>query len=197
MKTADWKRLTKPVLQGDGWRVSKALTYRVPVGWVLHGLLAEDSAANHPSFYLWMVRMPLVVPTDVVDLSWSERFGDSSRTFDPTREEAQGALVQAAELISRQSADGEVVVDPPGGADNVRMQEARAYGLVLKGDVAGAIEVLDRVHRYQARFAWEEELVQRAGDMRSLIAGGRLRQAVQRLETWRSGTLAALGVLPG
>src|ERR687896_398742 len=117
MRTADWKRLTEPVL-GDDWRTSKALTYRVPIGWVLHGLLAEDSAAHRPDFYLWIVRMPLVVPTDVVDLSWSERFGDSSRVFDPTATTTKGAIAQVAAVVADDAAAGAVVVDPPGGADN-------------------------------------------------------------------------------
>lgn len=195
MRASDWKRLTKLVLD-DGWRLSKALAYRVPVGWVLHGLLAEDSPANQPDFYLWVVRMPLVVPTDVIDLSWSERFGDSSRVFDPTAPATQEALAQAAELVSEQAATGDSVVDPPGGVDNVRMQEARGYGLLLRGNTAGALEVLGRVLRYEPRYPWEEELVRRAGDMRSLIEDGRASEAVHRLETWRSESLSALGVDP-
>ncbi len=99
MRTADWKRLTKPVLD-DTWRLSGTLAYRVPIGWVLHGLLAEDSAASHPAFYLWMVKMPLVVPTDVIDLSWSERFGESSEAFEPTAPATQEALVQPESTTS-------------------------------------------------------------------------------------------------
>ena len=68
MRTAEWKRLTGPLLDDGGWRLSKTLLYRVPVGWVLHGVLAEDSPANAPAFYLWTVKMPLVVPTGVLDL---------------------------------------------------------------------------------------------------------------------------------
>jgi hypothetical protein len=195
MKAAEWKRLTKPVLD-DGWRLSKALAYRVPVGWVLHGLLAEDSPANHPGFYLWMVRMPLVVPTDVIDLSWSERFGDSSHVLAPTAPATQEAIAQAAKLVSDQAATNEPVVDPPGGADNIRMQEARGYGLLLTGNTGGAIEVLGRVLRYQPRYPWEEELVRRAGEMRSLIENGQTDEAARRLEAWRSESLSALGIAP-
>lgn len=191
MKAADWKRLAKPVL-GDGWRFTKSLAYRVPVGWVLHGLLAEDSPANHPDFYLWMVRMPLVVPTDVIDLSWSERFGGSSRVFEPGGTSTQQALARAAELVSEQSA--EPLVDPPGGADNGRMQEARAYGLLLMGNAGGAIEVLGRVLRYEPRYTWEEELVERARGMRALVESNRADEAVERLEMWRSKSLSALGI---
>ncbi len=195
MRAAEWKRLTKPVLT-DGWRFSKSLAYRVPVGWVLHGLLAEDSPANQPDFYLWIVQMPLVVPTDVVDLSWSERFGDSARVFDPSTPATQDTIAQAANLVAERALTGEVVVDPPGGAENVRMQEARAYGLLLMGNPGGAIEVLGRVLRYEPRYPWEEELVRRAREMRSLVSDGRVEQALHQLEAWRSDSLTALGVDP-
>jgi nucleotide-binding universal stress UspA family protein len=193
MRAADWKRLTKPVLD-DGWRLSKALAYRIPVGWILHGLLAEDSPANYPAFYLWLVRMPLVVPTDIVDLSWSERFGDSSRVYEPDAAATREALAQAARLLSEQGAADEFVVDPPGGVDNVRMQEARAYGLLLMGNAGGGIEVLGRVLRYEPRYPWEQELVQRAEEMRSLVEKGRADEAVRRLEAWRLESLTALGI---
>jgi len=195
MRSADWKQLTEPVL-GDGWRISRALAYRVPIGWVLHGLLAEDSAANDLDFYLWVVQMPLVVPTDVIDLSWSERFGDSSRVFDPTAATTQGVVAQAGVVVSEHAAAGAVVVDPPGGADNVRMQEARAYGLLLMGNSGGAIEALGRVLRYEPRYPWEHDLVRRAGEMRSLVHEGRADEAVHRLEAWRSESLTALGIEP-
>ncbi len=193
LKAAEWTRLTNAVLD-DRWRLSKVLAYRVPVGWVLHGLLAEDSAANSPDFYLWMVRMPLVIPTDVIDLSWSERFGDSSQVFAPTAPATQEAIAQAAKVVSDQAESDESVVDPPGGADNVRMQEARGYGLLLRGNTGGAIEVLGRVMRYGPRYPWEEELVRRAADMRSLIESGQTAEAADRLDAWRSDTLSALGI---
>lgn len=195
MKTADWKRLTKPVLD-DGWRLSRALAYRVPVGWILHGLLGEDSPANHPGFYLWMVRMPLLVPTDVVDLSWSERFGDSSQVFDPSAPSTRDALAQAAKVVSANAASDSVLVDPPGGAENVRMQETRAYALLVMGNTGGAIETLGRVLRYESRYPWEEELTSRAGEMRSLIADDRTDEALRRIEAWRSDSLDALGINP-
>lgn len=150
MKAADWRRLTTSVLD-DGWRLSKSLAYSVPVAWVLYGLFAEDSPANHPDFYLWMVRMPLVVPTDVIDLSWSVRFGDSSKVFEPGANATKEALARAAKLISEQAASGELFVDSPGGADNIRMQEARAYGLLLMGNPDGTTEILGRVLRYEPR----------------------------------------------
>ncbi|MGQ0468145.1 MAG: hypothetical protein ACT4QG_22860 [Sporichthyaceae bacterium] len=195
MKATDWKRLVTPAL-GEGWATSKALAYKVPVGWVLHGLLAEDSAAVRPAFYLWNVRMPLVVPTDVVDLSWSERFGGSSQFFDPSADSTREALVQAARKVERasSSAADAALVDPPGGGENVRMQEARAYGLLLENNMSEAAEVLRTVIRYEARYPWEKELVQRAESMRLLILDRRIDEAIERIGGWRAETLHALGI---
>jgi len=194
MRAPDWKRLTQPTLD-DAWRLSGSLAYRVPVGWVLHGLFAEDSAASPPGFYIWMVRIPLYVPTDVVDLSWSERFGGSSRVFD-ARElpAASEAVAQAANQVNAEATTQGVLLDPPGGAENVLMQEARAYGLLLEGNSGGAVEVLGRVLGYEPRYPWEEELVRRAREMRSMIENGRTATAVSQLETWRRESTSALGI---
>lgn len=193
MRATDWKRLAESSLSGD-WGFSGSLAYLEPIGWVLHGLLAEGSRADSTGFYLWMVRMPLVVPSDVVDLSWSERFGAPSKTLDPKAQATRQAIEEAATLVSKQAISGGVVVDPPGGADNVRMQEARAYGLILDGNLRGATEVLIRVLRYKPRYEWQQELAERAADMLSLVDDGRRDEAVRRLESWRFETLRALRI---
>jgi hypothetical protein len=180
----------------DAWRFSGTLAYRVPTGWVLYGLLAEDSAARQSEFYLWAVRMPLLVPTDVIDLSWSQRFGGSSRVFDAGDSATLDALGQAAKQVTKQASIGGLLLDPPGGAENVRMQEARAYGLLLEGNSGGAIEVLGRVTRYDARYPWEVEIVRRAGAMRSIIEKGQTSAAVGQVETWRLEAIVSLGISP-
>ena len=195
MRAAEWKRLAQTVLD-SGWRFARSLAYRVPLGWVLHWLLPEDSAANPPGFYLWIVRMPLLVPTDVIDLSWSDRFGNSSRVFEPEAPATQEALAQAAEQVTDHATAESVVLEPPGGADNVLMQETRAYGLLLEGNVGGAVEVLGRVLRYEPRYPWEEDLARRAREMRALVEDGRTSDAVRQLEAWRSESMSALGVMP-
>lgn len=193
MRAAEWKRFTQPIL-GTDWRFSKSLAYRVPVGWILHGLLAEESAAQRPGFYLWIVRMPLVPAMTVIDLSWSERFGGPSRVFEPTVRTTRAALTRAAEIVIEQSAIGSLPSEP-GGVDNVRMQETRAYGLLLDGNPGGAIEVLGRVARYEPRYPWEEELVRRAAEMRSLVEEDQ-PTAICRLEGWRSESMTTLGIVP-
>jgi len=138
------------------------------------------------------VRLPLYVPQEVVSLSWSDRFGGGSRTFQPSEAETLDAIRGAASLVVAEAERKPVVVDPPGGADNVRMQEARGYGLLLEGNAGGAVEVLARVVQYSATYPWEKAIVARAHEMREAIVEGREARAVEQLEAWRTQTMATL-----
>jgi hypothetical protein len=88
--------------------------------------------------------------------------------------------------------DALLVPDPPGGADNVGMQETRAYGLFLAGDADSAVEVLGRVLRYEPKYDWERERADRAADIRRLIEAGLFDAVIRRFEAWRTEALDAL-----
>lgn len=191
MTPAQWRRMAIPIV-GDGWRVSKFLVYRVPVGWVLNGLLAEQSRSG--GFYIWQVRAPLYAPTTVLDLSWSERIGGGSAVYELDEVAASAVESAARQVVTESSAADGVVLDPPGGADNVRMQEARAYGLALQGDTSSAIEVLGRVMRYTARFPWEDELLIRAAAALEELKSGRVDDLLERISHWREVAAKSLGL---
>jgi hypothetical protein len=193
MKAAEWKRAVRPHL-GSGWKVSEKLAYRTPIGWVLYGLFAEDSSLRGPGFYLWKVRLPLFAPTDVLDLSWSDRVGGPSHVFQPGDAKTARALEAAAADIG-QEADMPVHMPiPAGGPENLRMQEVHGLGLIIEGDARGALEALEPVTRYPAKYSWEREMVSRAASMRALIEGGQTSEAVRRVEAWRADSIAALGL---
>lgn len=191
MTPAEWKRFASPMLD-ENWRFSKLLAYWHPVSWVLHGILAERSSSG--GFYLWDLRMPLYVQSSVVDLSWSERVGGGTRLWDADAAGADAiARTEQSVAAAAQAADS-VMLPPPGGADNVRMQEARAYGLVLEGAADAAVEVLSRVCRYDATYPWERELVARASENRDLLLAQRTSDVLDRLAGWRASTAKAIGV---
>jgi hypothetical protein len=194
MRSADWKQLARPLLDSE-WRLSKTLAYRVPVGWILYGLLGEGSAST-PGFYLWTVRMPLFIPSEVISLNWSDRFGGSSRIYDFDDPATSEAIRQAAAQMQAEAESKSLLLDPPGGADNVRMQEARAYGLLLEANAGGATEVLGRVERYEAKYPWESALVSRAAEVRSMLQAGRTGEVLRRLEAWREETMKVLDIYP-
>jgi hypothetical protein len=191
MTPAEWKRFASPILD-DNWRFSKLLAYWHPVSWVLHGILAERSSSG--GFYLWDLRMPLYVQSSVIDLSWSERVGGGTQLWHLDAAGADAiARTEHSVAAAAQAADS-VLLPPPGGADNVRMQEARAYGLVLEGAVDAAVEVLGRACRYDATYPWERELVARASKNRDLLLAQRTSDVLDRLAGWRASTAQAIGV---
>jgi hypothetical protein len=191
MTPAEWKRFASPIL-GENWAFSKLLAYWHPVSWVLCGILAERSSSG--GFYLWDVRMPLYVPSSVIDLSWSERIGGGTRSWE-TDVAGADAIARAQRSVAAAAlAADPVLIPPPGGADNVRMQEARAYGLVLEGAFDAAVEVLGRVCRYDATYPWERDLIARATDNRDSLVTHRSAEVLDRLAGWRATTARAIGV---
>lgn len=140
--------------------------------------------------------MPLYAPYDVLVLNWSERVGGGSRVWDPTAASTQEAVRRAARQAEEEARRGAIVVDPPGGVDDVGTQEVRAYGLLLEGDAGGAVEVLGRVLRYELVHPVDHARHRRASEIRALVQAGQRDDAVRRLREWRRGTLAALGVTP-
>ncbi len=191
MTPAEWKRFASPLL-GDGWAFSKLLAYWRPVGWVLYGILAERSSSG--GFYLWNVRMPLYVQSTVIDLSWSERVEGGTRLWEMDTAAAD-AIGRAQRSVGAAAlAADSVLIPPPGGADNVRMQEARAYGLVLEGAFDAAVEVLARVCRYDANYPWEHDLIARAMENRDSLVGHRYAEVLDRLAVWRATTGRVIGI---
>jgi hypothetical protein len=191
MTPAEWKRFASPIL-GENWAFSKLLAYWHPLSWVLYGILAERSSSG--GFYLWDIRVPLYVQSAVIDLSWSERVGGGTQLWDMDAAGSDAiSRTQRSVAAAAQAADS-VLIPPPGGADNVRMQEARAYGLVLEGAPAAAVEVLGRVCRYDATYPWERDLIARATKIRDLLLADRSSEVLDRLASWRATTASAIGV---
>lgn len=191
MRSAEWKRFAGPLL-GPEWDFSKRLAYRKPVGWVVRGLLEEPS--DWGGFYLWDVRMPLYVPSNVLVLSWSDRVGGGTCRWEVGPDAADAITRTAKSIAAAMDADDTVLLAPQGGVDNFRMQEARAYGLVLEGAVKSAIEVLGRVCRVDPRYQWQHEVLARASEIRTALIDGKVSEVLQRIGEWRTSTAAAIGV---
>lgn len=183
-----------PDLGNGVWAFKRTLAYLRPVGWVLCGVLIEASR-DRDAGYVWSVKMPLYVPTDVVNLSWSDRVGGGSAVFEYDTPERDAAIAEAAsEARARHIQQPTVALDPPGGTENVLMQEARAYGLLVSGDLGSAAEVLGRVLRYEAQYGWELEMKERATAVSRLLDGGRSKEALVQIREWRRATIMALGL---
>ncbi|MBI4882800.1 MAG: hypothetical protein HY826_01945 [Actinobacteria bacterium] len=162
------------------------------MSWVLYGVLAERSSSG--GFHLWDVRMPLYVQSSVIDLTWSERVGGGTRVWDTNAAGAQAIAETERSVAAAAEAPDSVLLLPPGGADNVRMQAARAYGLVLEGATDAAVEVLGRACRYDAKYPWERDLVARASEIREMLVAHRLSDVLDRIAGWRATTARTIGI---
>lgn len=182
-----------PDLGPGEWGLRRGLSYLRPIRWAVHGVLTERSGSAN-RIYIWHVVMPLTAPVDVLDLSWSERMGGGSQTFVVNSSEAEAALAHAAERARALHHRRPLVVDPPGGADNIRMQEARAYGLVVSGDAESATEVLGRVLGYRPLYDWETEMIERARTVHGLLGSPDAASALRLIQDWRRSSLEMLGL---
>ena len=80
MRATEWKRIVRPLIPaGEQWQFRGPLCYRSPVNLFLFGVLAESSAFDSGT-YIWRVVMPLFVPSEDLDLSWSERIGGAPQS---------------------------------------------------------------------------------------------------------------------
>lgn len=195
MRPHEWKRTVASVLT-ENWVLleERRLAFIRPIEWVLFGVQA-DGPASRSTYYLNQLRMPLYVPNDVIDLSWSDRFGGPSCQLE-LNEESPGQIASAMAVIEREAKKGEVILKPPGGAENYRMMEARAYGFVIEDRIDAAIEMLKRVVSYAdtAKYDWEIDLVTRASESLRLLHDGKSAELAAELTYWRLSTLEKLGI---
>ena len=195
MKVTDWSRLTNAAL-GDGlggeWRCKGKLVYRCPIGWVVHGLLGDDTSVRGV-FQLWVVRLPLVAPTDgVIGLSWSDQFGGPHSTYDVDSDQAVQAIVAAADHVVRHQHAQSVSAKNLVGVGNPRSDEVRAYEAVLSGDIKNAVFAFERVLEWEPRTEWDEALRQRVAEVYEMVLANSIDEAVERFASWRQDNLRAL-----
>jgi hypothetical protein len=132
----------------------------------------------------------------VLDLSWSVRVGGPFRVHQAGSATTDAALKAAAAEIGQEADMPMHMPMPAGGTENLRMQEVRGLGLIMEGDARGALEALEPVTRYPAKYSWEREMVSRAESIRSLLERDQLDEAIRRLAGWRDDSIAALGLEP-
>lgn len=190
MKANDWKRVSQEALATDArykWRWSRSFAFLCPFEWVANGVLAEASHGRSGEIYLWIVRLPLMVPLDgTLDLSWSDRYGGSSNTYEAFSESTSKVIHDASLEALENAHNDDLTLAPPGGADNIRMQEARAYSLLLQGNESGGIEVLRRIVRHNgAKRAWVVDLLARSSEMLDLVESQELARVHAQLRMWR------------
>lgn len=196
MKAAEWKRVVRSLLPDDGsWELRGSLCYRAPVRRVLLGVLGEGSGFDK-GVYIWRVVMPLFVPSSNVVLSWSERIGGGARKYYGFDEDALATAIAAAMegMGSEDDALVEIVGRDDPASHNRRLHEVVGYARLLQGDTTGAQEPLARAAAGVGRAPWEQEIIDRARLVSSLLEEGEPGEAVRQLDRWRDQTAGALGL---
>jgi hypothetical protein len=196
VKVAEWKRVVRPVLPADeDWEFRGSMCYRPPVRRVLLGVLGEGSGFDK-GVYLWRVSMPLFVPSDVVDLSWSERIGGGARKYDKFDEEAlERAIGLAVDgLGSEEYALRAMASRETQASRNRRVHEVVGYAQLLLGDLGAARAALTRARADVARTGAEQEVIDRAQLVGRLLDEEGSERAVGQLDRWCAETAVALGL---
>lgn len=188
MKTAEWKRTVRPLLPSDqSWAFRGQLCYRQPVDWVLTGVLGEGSGV-HAGVYVWRVSMPLFMPSDVVDLSFSSRVGGGARFYDMDEHTAMQQAISTA-LAATEATELLRVIAFHQATKNPHLFEGRAYARILLGDLDAAAPDLS-----MAAASERQDTADRAALIRGLLGSDGTPGVVRQLACWRDKTCAALGI---
>ena len=136
---------------------------------MVHGLLGDDTSVRGV-FQLWVVRLPLVAPTDgVIELSSSDQFGGPHSTYDVDSDQAVQAVVEAADHVVRHEHAQSVSAKNLVGVGNPRTDEVRAYEAVLSGDFKNAVSAFERVLEWVPTTEWDEALRKRAAEVYEMV----------------------------
>lgn len=196
MKASEWKQVVKPLMPvGEDWQFRGSLCYRPPVHWYLLGVMGEGSGFDK-GVYIWRVAMPLFVPADVIDLSWSERVGGRTRKYDNLDKQALEAGIIAAfkNLGAEEEAVEQTAAREARESRNRRVQEVVAYARILSGNLSAAREALTLAEAGATETPWEQEIVVRVEFVRRLLDQEGRAAVVDQLDRWCHQTVGALGL---
>lgn len=156
------------------------------------GVQGEASGFDRGVF-VWKVRMPMFVPSDVIDLSWSDRIGAKLGEDD---EGGISAAIRAAntDLPSDQAALSGMIARAQHALGNTRASEVDGYARLILGDVSGARAALSRAEAVKPEYDWERELQGRCQLIIGLLDAKESEAGVSQLQRWRDETAAALGL---
>ncbi len=200
MKSGEWKKAVRAALRdedgADRWAFSRSLAYRTDGTWMVTGVLAESSGVGLGE-YLWVVRAPLFVPADVLDLTFSTRLPDLSDE-EITAGPSTASIRTALRSVPDERTALAHIADAADPGDLLGLEAGAYAGLILGRDDAAAVATLDQACAVTPEYPWMKEAVDRADGIRSLVATGATPAALERLLGWARETAARLKVrLPG
>lgn len=196
MKIADWKRAVRHHLPPDPeWRFRGRLCYQHPVGRILFGVLGEGSGFDS-GVYVWRVTMPMFVPGDVIDLSYSERVGGGGKKNlnSPAELSAIIGSVLNDPLDEGRELRKFVTMAKGDGAQNRRVVETAAYSNVILGDIRAAYREIEKAEGLESEFAWQEEISSRLINLKNVLDRSGYEGGMGLIEHQTLKTKTALGI---
>jgi hypothetical protein len=192
VRESEWKRLITPLLPEDqDWHVQgRGLAYRAPVGRFLFGVLAEGSAAKGRR-HIWRLTMPLFEPSDVLDLSYSERISTVSVEHQSAFAEAVGSAIKT--LPSTEAEMARLAELTPG--PNIRLGETAAYANTYLGKIDRAVAILEAAGATADDHEWVGEIRERLQRFQRLLRDPGQAGAVEHLDAQAADTAKALNLI--
>ncbi len=193
VRESEWKSLVTPALpSAHDWHVQgRSLAYRQPVGRVLLGVKAEGSASKGRC-YIWRVTMPLFEPSDVLNLSYSERVGGGSSAVNVEEPEAfTSALRQAIRTLPTEQHEMARLARLDDG-NNIRISESAAYANTYLGNAERATTILESALAIPVQRDWEIEVRDRLRHFQGLLHDRGQAVAIEHLDAQVAETAKAL-----
>ena len=192
MRESEWRRLITPLLPEDQeWHVQgRQLAYRAPVGRFLFGVMAEGSAAKGRR-HIWRLSMPLFEPSDVLDLSYSERISTVSVEHQTAFARAVAAAIRSLPIEDVEMARLAELTPGP----NIRLAETAAYANTYLGNLERAAAILEAARATADGREWVGEIKERLQRFERLLRDHGQAGAVEHLDAQATDTAKALNII--
>jgi hypothetical protein len=187
MKANEWAQIVKPLLPAsDGWGHRGKLAYQRPVRWVAVGVLGESSGSAKAT-YVWRLVLPLFVPSDVVNLSYSERVRSAGAVEDQHVDELRARVSEASASLPSENGALRRLASLDLEVRNPRIFETAAYAQLINGapDKSAKTLALGRhLPRSTDDPVWVDDVYTRMTLIENLILDDQDAKALSQLTEW-------------
>ncbi len=177
--------------------------FAAPFTHLLRGFYFEPSGFDASAFYVNAFVFPLYVPAEDVDFTFGQRLGGPrGRRWELAEEETERVAEKLLSSIQNEGVPFIESATTPGGlvevaskiasAENLYVQQAIGYSLIMDQKYGAAVKVLNRLYlaleKTSPRMPWQTELMQRAWSLQELLATNP-SEAQSTLKQWERETV--------
>lgn len=179
-----------------GFRHHKGLIYKFPYNDILSGFYLEKVKSN---YYLWKFSMPIYVPTETINFTFSYRLSkdDGTHIFDFSDATTIDKIIK---IIVNE--EGSLITDIKSFYDffykkentNIHIQEALAYSLLFfdSSKAIGMLEnLIEELGIDKNIMPWEQDILKRAKNLAEEISIG---NGLKKLEEYKQISIKNIGI---